>query len=62
MIVSIFTYVEMVLEKLGPKVKKLVNHKLGIRPRSSDVASLIMTRSAQDTDRMEKEPVVRQET
>ena len=36
MIISTFILVEMVSEKLGSKVKELVNHKFGVRPRSSD--------------------------
>lgn len=57
MIISTFILMEMVLEKLGSKVKELVNHKFGVRPRSSDAGSPDMPRSAPYTVGVQRAPV-----
>ena len=54
---STFTLVKMVLDKLGPKVKELVNHKFGVRPSSSDVGSPDVTRSMQHTAGVQRAPI-----
>lgn len=54
---STFTPVKMVLEKLGPKVKELVNHKFGVRPSSSDVGSPDVTRSMPHTAGVQRAPI-----
>ena len=57
MINSTFTLVKMVLEKLGPKVKELVNHKVGVRPSFSDAGSPDVTRSMQHTVGVQRAPI-----
>ena len=57
MINSTFTLVKMVLEKLGPKVKELVNHKFGVRPSFSDAGSPDVIRSMQHTVGVQRAPI-----
>ena len=62
MINSTFTLVKMLLEKLGSKVKELVNHKFGVRPSFSDAGSPDVTSSVQHTVGVQRAPIGRQET